>query len=103
MFFAVFINFISSDSFHSAGDNGGNPVNFEIHGRTIAVMERNRDSRRATVSAANCLPRRRQRITTLRDSIGEKKSKKKIFSVFNFFIDLSVFLQSLFMDFYRRG
>ncbi|XP_042013724.1 protein TIME FOR COFFEE-like isoform X2 [Salvia splendens] len=36
-------------------------------------MERNRDSRRATVSAANCLPRRRQSITTLRDSIDEDR------------------------------
>ncbi|KAL1539766.1 hypothetical protein AAHA92_24209 [Salvia divinorum] len=36
-------------------------------------MERSRDLRRATVSAANCLPRRRQRITNLRDSIDEDR------------------------------
>ncbi|XP_042017523.1 protein TIME FOR COFFEE-like isoform X2 [Salvia splendens] len=36
-------------------------------------MERTRDLRRATVSAANCSPRRRQRITTLRDSIDEDR------------------------------
>ncbi|KAK4418278.1 protein TIME FOR COFFEE [Sesamum alatum] len=34
-------------------------------------MERNRDLRRATISTVNGLPRRRQRITTLRDSTDE--------------------------------
>lgn len=36
-------------------------------------MERNRDLRRATVSAINGLPRRRQRITTLRDSTDQDR------------------------------
>ncbi|KAH6826064.1 hypothetical protein C2S53_001501 [Perilla frutescens var. hirtella] len=36
-------------------------------------MERNRDLRRATVSAVNGLPRRRQRITTLRDSTDQDR------------------------------
>ncbi|KAG6438315.1 hypothetical protein SASPL_103252 [Salvia splendens] len=39
-------------------------------------MERNRDTRRATVSAANDLPRRRQRITTLKDSIDKDRQMK---------------------------
>ncbi|KAL1547241.1 protein TIME FOR COFFEE-like [Salvia divinorum] len=39
-------------------------------------MESSRDARRAIVSAANGLPRRRQRITTLRDSIDKDRQVK---------------------------
>lgn len=49
-----------------------------IRGKEFAVMERNRDLGRMTMPAVNGLPRRRQRITTLRDSTGEKNPWKKI-------------------------
>ncbi|XP_051118451.1 protein TIME FOR COFFEE isoform X2 [Andrographis paniculata] len=44
-------------------------------------MERNRDFRRATVSSVNGLPRRRQRITTLRDSADEDRQMESKDSV----------------------
>lgn len=64
-------------------------------------MERNRDFRRGSVAGVNGLPRRRQRITTLRDSAGEEifgRISSNWILIFFFFVIFGLNLLLIFAD-----